>query len=317
METATYPHHLFEDPDLLRLTALPPPAPPSLPPPAPPAGGPGRRPAHVGRRRLLAAAAVVVLSAGAGYAGGSLAGSGSDGATSTPTASTAPATATTADVDSVSFAGETLDIAGVVAAVQASVVSVDTTVTVRQGPFTQQGTGAGTGLVLDATAGYILTNAHVVEDATSVTITLNGETTARTATVVGTDTAHDIAVLQVTDTTGLVAAPFGSSDSMAVGDGVVAIGNALALDGGMTVTSGIVSALNRSIETDNGSLEGLLQTDAAISSGNSGGALVNAYGEVIGINTAAATSSGSVTASNIGFAIPIDDALAAAEALIG
>jgi len=104
---------------------------------------------------------------------------------------------------------------------------------------------------------------------------------------------------------------------MAVGDDVVAIGNALALDGGMTVTRGIISAVDRSIETDTGSLAGLLQTDAAISSGNSGGALVNAAGQVIGINTAAATSSGTVTASNIGFAIPVDDALAAAAALTG
>ena len=172
-------------------------------------------------------------------------------------------------------------------------------------------------MVLDATAGYILTNAHVIEDATSVSITLIGETTARTATVVGTDTTHDLAVLHVSDTSGLVAAPFGSSASMAVGDDVVAIGNALALDGGMTVTRGIISAVDRSIETDTGSLAGLLQTDAAISSGNSGGALVNAAGQVIGINTAAATSSGTVTASNIGFAIPVDDALAAAAALTG
>jgi putative serine protease PepD len=312
MEAATYPHHLFDDPDLLSLTALPPPAPPSLPPPAPPAQGPGRGPARSVGRRLLALAAIVALSAGAGFAGGSLA--GSDDGTPAAATTTAVAASTTAAVDSVSFS-DTLDVAGVVAAVQASVVSVDTKVTVRQGPFTQEGTGAGTGLVLDAAAGYILTNAHVIEGATSVTITLNGETIARTATVVGSDTTHDIAVLQVSDTTGLVAAPFGSSAAMAVGGAGVAIGNALALDGGMTVTRGIVSALDRSIDTDTGSLEGLLQTDAAISSGNSGGALVNAAGQVIGINTAAATSSGTVTASNIGFAIPIDDALAAAAAL--
>jgi S1-C subfamily serine protease len=323
METATYPHHLFDDPDLIRLTALPPPAPPILPSPTPTHGPPAR---PRGGRRLLAATAVVLLSAGAGYAGGSLAGS-TEGTPSTVSATTAAATtvvstaasseSTTGQAQSVSFDGATLDVAAAVAAVQASVVSVDTVVQVRQGPFTQEGTGAGTGLVLDATAGYILTNAHVIEDATSVSITLIGETTARTATVVGTDTTHDLAVLHVSDTSGLVAAPFGSSASMAVGDDVVAIGNALALDGGMTVTRGIISAVDRSIETDTGSLAGLLQTDAAISSGNSGGALVNAAGQVIGINTAAATSSGTVTASNIGFAIPVDDALAAAAALTG
>ena len=86
---------------------------------------------------------------------------------------------------------------------------------------------------------------------------------------------------------------------------MVAVGNALDLDGGMTVTQGIVSALDREIQTEESSdLTGLIQTDAPISSGNSGGPLVNATGEVIGMNTAAATSSGSVNASNIGFAIP-------------
>ena len=102
-----------------------------------------------------------------------------------------------------------------------------------------------------------------------------------------------------------------------MGDVVLAIGNALALEGGMSVTQGIVSALDRTIETETGTLTGLVQTDAAISSGNSGGALVNAAGEVVGINTAVAASYGSVTASNIGFAIAIDDALTVASALIG
>ena len=260
--------------------------------------------AHVGRRRALAIAALVALSAGAGYAGGSL-------QETTSTAATASANAT-----SVAFVGTEIDIASAVAALQSSIVSVSTTVVVRQGPFTQEGEGAGTGVVLD-TDGHILTNAHVVADATSVTITLAGETSPRTATVVGSNAALDIAVLSVDDTTGLVAAPIGSSKAMAVGDEVIAIGNALALDGGMTVTKGIVSAVDRTIETESGSLEGLLQTDAAISSGNSGGALVDAAGRVIGINTAVAASSGSVTASNIGFAIPIDAAVAEAEDLIG
>ena len=130
------------------------------------------------------------------------------------------------------------------------------------------------------------------------------------------DAANDIAVVQVTDTTGLVAAPLGSSDQVAVGDSVVAIGNALALEGGMTVTQGIVSALDRSLQTDTDSLAGLIQTDAAISSGNSGGALVNAAGQVIGINTAVATSYAGVSVSNIGFAISIDNAIAVANSLI-
>ena len=102
-----------------------------------------------------------------------------------------------------------------------------------------------------------------------------------------------------------------------MGDDVVAIGNALALEGGPTVTRGIVSALNRTIEDESGSLSGLIQTDAAISSGNSGGPLVNAAGQVVGLNTAVATSSQSVSAENIGFAIPINQALQVAARLRG
>ena len=110
-------------------------------------------------------------------------------------------------------------------------------------------------------------------------------------------------------------ATFASGD-VAVGDQVVAIGNALALDGGPTVTQGIVSALGRTIDTDQGTLTGLIQTDAAISSGNSGGPLVDAAGEVVGINTAVAASNGQQQASNIGFVIPIANALAIADAVI-
>lgn len=275
-----------------------------LPPPNLPTGSASRGRTHLGRRRVLAIAALVALSAGAGYAGGSL------------QESTSSAATVAASAASVAFVGTEIDIATAVASLQSSIVSVNTTVVVRQGPFTQEGEGAGTGVVLD-TEGHILTNAHVVADATSVTITLAGETTPRMASVVGSNAALDIAVLRVDDTTGLVPAPIGSSAAMAVGDEVIAIGNALALDGGMTVTKGIVSAVDRTIETESGSLEGLLQTDAAISSGNSGGALVDAAGRVIGINTAVAASSGSVTASNIGFAIPIDAAITEAADLIG
>jgi len=123
-------------------------------------------------------------------------------------------------------------------------------------------------------------------------------------------------VLQLDDATDVVPASFAAGDA-AVGDQVVAIGNALALDGGPTVTQGIISALGRSIDTaEGGSLTGLIQTDAAISSGNSGGPLVNADGEVVGINTAVAASNGQQQASNIGFVIPIADALAIAEQVI-
>ena len=208
-----------------------------------------------------------------------------------------------------------INVAAVLKAVEPSVVSIDTVIQSGRGPFQSQGQGAGTGVVFDAAAGYIITNAHVVDGATSITVTV-GSGPARDAQLVSADTTADIAVLRVTDTAGLVAAQLGSTASVAVGDPVVAIGNALALEGGMTVTEGIVSALNRSLDFSSGTLTGLIQTDAAISSGNSGGALVNSAGQVIGINTAVAASNAGVNVSNIGFAISIDDAIAKADALI-
>ena len=201
----------------------------------------------------------------------------------------------------------------VVAAAEPSVVNISSHIVQQRGPFQVQGEGAGTGVVIDD-QGHILTNAHVVAGATEVTVRVNG--TERSATVVGTATDSDIAVLRLDDPSGVVPATLATSADVAVGDPVVAIGNALALEGSPTVTQGIVSALDRSIETESGTLTGLLQTDAAISSGNSGGPLVDATGAVIGINTAVAASGNGVSASNIGFVIPIDQALRIAQQLL-
>jgi S1-C subfamily serine protease len=276
-------------------------------PPAPPPAvdrtevSPPARP----KRRVVVPAVTVLLSLAAGWAGGQLS---SDG-------TAAPTTGVTAQQASVSLDGQSLNVAGVLARVQRSVVSVQTAIQSRRGPYVQEGQGAGTGIVIDG-KGNILTNAHVVEGATSITITVSGDSQPRQATLVAEDVAADIAVVHVQDTTGLVAAPLAAPGSTKVGDQVVAIGNALALEGGLTVTEGIVSALNRSIDTSSGTLTGLVQTDAAISSGNSGGPLVNAAGEVVGINTAVAASSGGIEASNIGFAISIDTAMSVAQRLI-
>ena len=270
---------------------------------APPAPAPGS-PRTYRRRRataLLGVTAAVSLAAGAG--GGFLAASTQDHGSS----------ASSPIAQSVSLTSGTT-ISDLVKSLQSSVVSVDTQVEVRQGPFVQHGQGAGTGIVLEG--GYILTNAHVVADATSITVTPAGTGTARTATLVGSDTANDVAVLKVDDTSGMTPAKLGDSDAAQVGDSVIAIGNALALEGGLSVTEGIVSATGRSIEEQNGTLTNLIQTDAAISSGNSGGALVNASGEVIGMNSAVATSSDTVSASNIGFAISINHAMDIAQQLI-
>jgi putative serine protease PepD len=185
------------------------------------------------------------------------------------------------------------------------VVSIETTVLTRQGPFVSEGEGAGTGVVVGN--GLILTNAHVVEGASRVSVSTPANAKALTATVVGADEGNDVALLKVENATGLPAAELGRSADVKVGDDVVAIGNALGLRGDPTVTRGIVSALNRRVDE----LTGMMQTDAAINPGNSGGPLVNSAGQVIGINTAVAAGG----AQNIGFAIPIDKAKSLADRL--
>src|SRR6478735_5340698 len=146
---------------------------------------------------------------------------------------------------------------------------------------------AGSGVIVDAKKGYILTNHHVVENAEKITVTLS-DNRSLSAKVVGSDEGSDLAVLQVKDET-LVQMPFGDSSKLRVGDYVVAIGNPFGFSN--TVTSGIVSALGRSgINRD--AYEDFIQTDASINPGNSGGALVNLSGELVGINSAILSRSG-------------------------
>ena len=177
------------------------------------------------------------------------------------------------------------------------------------------GEATGTGVVLTAD-GEILTNSHVVEGATTVKVRFAGETEPREAKILASDPGNDLALLKI-DATGLKPALFAQVGSVRVGDAVVAIGYALDLDGGPSVTSGIVSALKRTIITDSGALNGLIQTDAPISSGNSGGPLVNMRGEVVGINTAVARSDATSAASNIGFSISVDELIPVIEQLRG
>jgi S1-C subfamily serine protease len=172
------------------------------------------------------------------------------------------------------------------------------------------GGAAGTGFVISPD-GVIVTNNHVVEGAHQIQAVFSDGTT-RDATVVGRNAPSDLAVVKV-DAAGLPTIPLGDSDQVQVGDDVVAIGNALALQGGLTVTQGIISGLHREVDTNTGSaLEDVLQTDAAINPGNSGGPLVDAQGRVIGINTAIADPA---SAQNVGFAIPISNATAIIEQL--
>jgi S1-C subfamily serine protease len=188
------------------------------------------------------------------------------------------------------------DVASLLATAEPAVVAI----TVGSGPGTGAG-GAGTGFVITPD-GFIVTNNHVVEGQTRIEVAFTDGSTM-SAKIVGRDPSVDLAVLKV-DGTDLPFIELGDSDAVQVGDEVVAIGNALALEGGLSVTRGIISGTNRTVDTDAGTtLVGMLQTDAAINFGNSGGPLIDAQGRVIGVNTAIDAS-----AQNIGFAIPISRA---------
>ena len=186
-----------------------------------------------------------------------------------------------------------------------STVGIRTSITTNYWGYQTQSAAAGSGFILSAD-GYVLTNYHVVENSDSITVSLyNGE--EYDAVLVGCDQSNDIAVLKI-DAEGLTPAVLGDSDNLNVGDQVVAIGNPL---GELTfsLTTGAVSALNREVTLSSNVTMDLIQTDCAINSGNSGGALFNLYGEVIGITNAkySSSSSGSeASIDNIGFAIPMN-----------
>ena len=185
-----------------------------------------------------------------------------------------------------------------------SVVAISATVQSSSIYGITEGTAAGSGFILTED-GYVITNCHVVEGATAVSV-ITHDGSEYEAKVVGSDSTNDIAVLKI-EATGLPATTLGSSDDLIVGDMVVAIGNPL---GELTATQtvGYVSGKDRDVSTD-GSVINMIQTDAAINSGNSGGPLFNMYGEVVGVTTAkySGTTGSGATIEGIGFAIPIDD----------
>src|SRR5829696_7907862 len=192
----------------------------------------------------------------------------------------------------ISGGGDTADIQAVLDEVQDAVVTIETSGYAQGSVFE----GAGTGVVLSA-EGLVLTNAHVIAGSEDISVRLF-DGSSHPASVVGSAPDADLAVIQVEG-----AASLGSSSDLQVGEPVIAIGNALNLGGRPSVTTGIVSATDRTITSPEGSLTGLIQTDAAINVGNSGGPLVDAGGEVIGINTAILEDT-----QNLGFAIDIDSA---------
>ncbi len=206
---------------------------------------------------------------------------------------------------------EAKSLVDIAAEVGPSVVMVTTTATVNTffGPSSQQGGGSG---IVISEDGYIITNNHVIENAQLVKATLS-DGSEHAAKVIGADPKTDIAVIKIDDASNLTVASMGDSDKLQVGEMAVAIGNPLGKQLTGTVTQGIISAVNRTVQASENTYINLIQTDAAINAGNSGGALVNGYGEVVGINTVKYAASG---VEGIGFAIPINDAMPIAKDLI-
>jgi len=267
-----------------------------------------------GRQKTIAGLALAAMAIGGGAVGATVA-----------TAFQQPTTVVTASSPSPTFkqASNPQSVAEVAAKVQPSVVMI------------KGSTGEGSGVVLSED-GLILTNNHVVVGAGQgggMTVKFNDGKTAK-ATVVGTDPATDLAVIRADGVSGLTKAALGDSDGLKVGDSVLALGSPLGLAG--SVTMGIVSALDRTLTvggeqqqqvppgwgeqrgqaSEVTTIGGAIQTDAAINPGNSGGALVNASGELVGINTAIATNGGSSGSIGVGFAIPINTAKQVSDQLI-
>jgi S1-C subfamily serine protease len=262
-------------------------------------GGAPPKPGHAGRRHRRRGWRAALVGGVAGALVGALVAGGIVALTDGNDGSSAGTGAAPVVVRPSDRIGRSSDIAPILqAAVPAVVAIVD-----DGGP--DSGGAAGTGFVISPD-GVIVTNNHVVSGARDIQAVFSDGTT-RDATVLGRNAPSDLAVLKVS-ANDLPTIALGDSDRVQVGDDVVAIGNALALQGGLTVTRGIVSGLHREVGTNTGSvLEDVLQTDAAINPGNSGGPLVDVQGRVIGINTAIADP---VSAQNVGFAIPISDAKA-------
>ena len=196
-----------------------------------------------------------------------------------------------------------------------STVGITTSITTNYFGYQTTGAAAGSGFILTAD-GYILTNYHVVESSDSIKVTTY-DGTSYDAQLIGYDESNDIAVLKI-DATDLTPVVLGDSDTLNVGDSVVAIGNPL---GELTfsLTAGAISALDRPVTLSSGTTMNLMQTDCAINSGNSGGALFNMYGEVIGITNAkysSSSSSSEASIDNIGFAIPINQVRSIVESII-
>lgn len=256
-------------------------------------------------RRLVLLGLGVILVVGA-VAGGVLIGRSSNPQHTTTASETIPPPGNSGSPGT----SAKINVAAIAARLDQSVVDITSIL----GASSTGDGAAGTGMILTSN-GEVLTNNHVIADATSVTAQINGAGRVYKVLVLGTDVSQDVALVQLVGASGLPTVSIGDSSKLQIGDPVVAIGNALDLKGPETVTQGIVSALGRSITASDAgtgtteNLSGLIQTDAPINPGNSGGPLVNANGQVVGMDTAAASGSSTQSATDIGFAIPINTAI--------
>ena len=286
----------------------------SIPDTPPPAPHRERRTRRAGAQIAAAVIAVVVVAGAAGViglfesdgpaGGGAAQSSGTNpGSGSGKGSSPAPGSSTSTNKP---------DVAAITAEVDPAVVDITSTLSQHQGQ------AAGTGMVVTP-SGEVLTNNHVIDEATSITGQIDGRGTKYTAKVIGTDPTSDVALIQLEGVSDLKTVSFGDSSSVSLGQSVVAIGNALDLPGQPTVTVGTITGTDKPIVAqDSGtnlceSLTQMLQTNAKLEPGNSGGPLVNSAGQVIGMNTAAASDSPSggftTSGSKVGFAIPIEKAI--------
>ena len=295
--------------------------PPTEVPPQQPAAPepPKKKKHHVNGGKVARSAVALVLAAVMGFAGGYV-GSQMNGSKvviqqAAPSTSASSSSGSDSSITSASASGSSLTTEQVADLVSPSVVVITTEqVVYSQWSWYGQNqveSGAGSGVIISSD-GYILTCAHVVDGASNITVTINDKD--YTATLVGEDTTSDIAVIKI-DANGLTPATVGDSDSLKVGQNVMAVGNPLGELGG-TVTGGMISALNRSVTiqgTNSTNTMSLIQMDASVSPGNSGGGLFNMNGELIGIVNAKSSSS---DAEGLGFAIPINDAIKVAQELL-
>jgi len=274
------------------------------PPPAPAAALPHTSP-NFARRLTAAIVAAVILATGAGV--------GTGWALARVISSRYPTQAHVQTVQpiqqSTSSGSTNLDINAITRKVSPAVVDINTVIQTASG----SAAAAGTGLIITS-SGDVLTNNHVVEGSVSVKVTIQGKSGTYPATVLGVDPTDDIAVIHINGVSGLPTVTIADSSTVQVGDTIYALGNALGLGGAPRVTKGSVTALDQTITaSDNGAqaeqLTGMIQSDAEISPGDSGGALVNSAGQVVGVITAGEAQGFRSSSTTIAFAIPSSKAV--------